>query len=79
MPIRWPRSSLRVERYNRDGGTCARRLGMSRDGDGNMDAVVELLKGGVALVGLLLLLVAIPTLFMFIFSIATGIDERLTK
>jgi hypothetical protein len=48
-------------------------------GMGNMDAVVELIKGGVALVGLLVLLVAIPTLFMFIFSIATGIDERLTK
>jgi hypothetical protein len=48
-------------------------------GMATMDAVVELIKGGVALVGLLVLLAAIPTLFMFIFGIATGIDERLTK
>jgi hypothetical protein len=44
-----------------------------------MDAIVELIKGGIALIGLFVLLILIPTLFMFIFGIATSIDERLTK
>lgn len=44
-----------------------------------MDALWELVKSGITLIGLLVVLILVPTLFMFIFSIATSIDERLTK
>ena len=44
-----------------------------------MDALVEIGKAilAVGVIGLVLLL--IPILFMFIFSIATGIDERMNR
>jgi len=44
-----------------------------------MDVVTDLLKAGITLGGILLLLMLIPILFMFIFSIATGIDDRLER
>ena len=44
-----------------------------------MDAILEIGKAIIAVGGILLLLVAIPFLFMTIFSIATGIDERLNR
>lgn len=44
-----------------------------------MDAVIELLKTGATLALLFFVLIAIATLFMFIFEIATGIDDRLSR
>jgi hypothetical protein len=44
-----------------------------------MDVVTDLLKAALALAGFFILLVLIPILFMFIFSIATSIDERLER
>jgi hypothetical protein len=44
-----------------------------------MDVVVELAKSAFTLVGLFLVLIAVPILFMFIFGIATGIDDRMNR
>ena len=44
-----------------------------------MDALWELAKGAIALGGLFVVLLAIPTLFMFIFGIATSIDDHTNR
>lgn len=45
----------------------------------SMDIVVDLIKAVIALVAILVILILIPFLFMTIFSIATGLDERLNR
>ena len=44
-----------------------------------MDAIIEIVKaiGTVAVIGVIL--IAIPILMVFIFEIATGLDDRLTR
>lgn len=44
-----------------------------------MDIVIELLKTVAAFGLLFAVLIAIPILFVFIFEIATGLDERLHR
>jgi hypothetical protein len=44
-----------------------------------MDILIELGKAVVALGALFLILIAIPILFIFIFEIATGLDDRLSR
>jgi len=44
-----------------------------------MDLIVDIGKALIAVVGILLVLIVIPFLFMTIFSIATGIDERMNR
>lgn len=44
-----------------------------------MDVLVELLKTVAAFGLLFAVLIAIPILFIFIFEIATGLDERLNR
>ncbi len=44
-----------------------------------MDFLVEIAKAILAVGVIGLILIAIPILFMFIFSIATGIDERMNR
>ena len=44
-----------------------------------MDFLIELVKAAVALGALFAILIAIPILFIFIFEIATGLDDRLSR
>jgi hypothetical protein len=44
-----------------------------------MDILIELGKAVMALGALFLILIAIPILFIFIFEIATGLDDRLSR
>jgi hypothetical protein len=44
-----------------------------------MDAIVEIIRAILAVGTIVLVLLLIPVLFMTIFSIATGIDERLNR
>lgn len=44
-----------------------------------MDFVMELVKAAIALGALFVILIAIPILFIFIFEIATGLDDRLSR
>jgi hypothetical protein len=44
-----------------------------------MDFVVELGKAAIAFGALFVILIAIPILFIFIFEIATGLDDRLNR
>lgn len=44
-----------------------------------MDIFVELAKSIGMLVGLFVVLIAVPTLFMLIFGLATSIDERMNR
>jgi hypothetical protein len=44
-----------------------------------MDFVMELVKAAIALGALFAILIAIPILFIFIFEIATGLDDRLSR
>lgn len=44
-----------------------------------MDLIADIGKALIGVAGILLLLIAIPFLFMTIFSIATGLDERMNR
>jgi hypothetical protein len=44
-----------------------------------MDFVMELVKAAIALGALFVILIAIPILFIFIFEIATGLDDRMSR
>jgi hypothetical protein len=44
-----------------------------------MDFVIELGKAALAFGVLFAILIAIPILFIFIFEIATGLDDRLSR
>lgn len=44
-----------------------------------MDAVLELVKSVITLVGLFVVLILIPILFVLIFSIGASLDERLNR
>ena len=44
-----------------------------------MDFVIELLKTVIAFGVLFAILIAIPILFIFIFEIATGLDDRMGR
>ena len=44
-----------------------------------MDVLIELVKAAATFGLFFLILIAIPILFVFIFEIATGIDERLGR
>lgn len=44
-----------------------------------MDVLIELVKAGLTFGLFFLILIAIPILFIFIFEIATGIDDRLSR
>ena len=44
-----------------------------------MDILIELLKAVIAIGILFAVLIAIPILFIFIFEIATGLDDRLSR
>lgn len=42
-----------------------------------MDVIVDLFRAGLTIVALIVIVGLIAALFMFIFSIATGIDDRI--
>lgn len=44
-----------------------------------MDVLTELVKSAATLIGLFLMLILVPILFMFIFRIATDIDDRMSR
>lgn len=44
-----------------------------------MDVITELAKGAITIGALFVILIAVPILFMYIFSIATGIDSRMDR
>ncbi len=44
-----------------------------------MDIIWELVKSGLVFVFIGVLILAIPALFMFVFSIATDLDEHMQK
>ncbi len=44
-----------------------------------MDVLVEIAKAAATFGLFFMILIAIPVLFVFIFEIATGIDERLSR